>query len=96
MLSVIFKILYTITTFIQTLIVFRIILKIINANPDNSIVSWVYNLSQTFIDPFNGIVAQQMSIDRFIIELTPIIALVFFSIFGFVFSELSKSFRQAN
>ncbi|MFA5623038.1 MAG: YggT family protein [Candidatus Dojkabacteria bacterium] len=96
MLTFIFKILYTVTTFVQTLIVFRIILKVINANPTNSLVSWVYDLSQNFITPFKGIVPEEMIIDKFTIELTPIVALIFFSIVGFVFSELTKSFKQAN
>lgn len=90
MLTFLFKILYTVTTFVQTLIVFRIILKVINADSTNSLVSWVYDLSQNFITPFKGIVPEEMLIDKFSIELTPIVALVFFSIVGFVFSELTK------
>jgi len=96
MLSLIFRILYTLTTFLQTLIVFRIILKVINADSTNSIVSWIYNMTETFIEPFKGIIAEEMLIDRFSIELTPILALVFYAILGFVFVELSKAFRQAN
>jgi len=96
MLSLIFRILYTLTTFLQTLIVFRIILKIINADPTNNIVSWIYNITETFIEPFKGIIAEEMLIDRFILELTPILALLFYAILGFVFVELSKAFRQAN
>lgn len=96
MLSLIFKILYTLTTFVQTLIIFRIVLKVINANETNNIVSWIYNLTDTFLQPFKGIVAQEMLIDRFRLELTPIVALIFFSILGFALSELSKSFKEAN
>lgn len=96
MLSLIFRILYTLSTFLQTLLIFRVILKVINADSTNSIVSWIYNLTDTVIQPFYGIVAEEMMIDRFTIELTPIIAIIFFSILSFVFSELSKSFRQAD
>jgi len=96
MLSLIFRILYTLTIFLQTLIVFRIILKVINADATNSIVSWIYNMTESFIEPFKGIVAEEMLIDRFSLELTPIVALVFYAILGFVFAELSKAFRQAN
>ncbi len=96
MLSLIFRILYTASTFIQTLLIFRIILKVINADVTNNLVSWVYNLTDTFIQPFYGIVAEEMMIDKFTIELTPIIALIFFAILSFVFAELSKSFRQAS
>lgn len=96
MISLIFRILYTVTIFLQTLIVFRIILKVINADATNSIVSWIYNMTENFIEPFQGIVAEEMFIDRFRLELTPIVALVFYAILGFVFAELSKAFRQAN
>ena len=93
MLSLIFKILYTLTTFIQALTVFRIILKIINADSTNNLVSWIYSMSDNFIQPFKGIVPETLNIDRFSIELTPFIALVFFAVLGFIFSELSKAFR---
>ena len=53
-------------------------------------------MTETFIEPFKGIVADEMLIDRFTLELTPIITLLFYAILGFVFVELSKAFRQAN
>lgn len=92
----IFKILYVLVTFVETLVIFRIVLKIINADVNNSIVSWVYNLSDQLIKPFEGILSESISIDRFTIELTPIVALLFYAIIGFVLSELSKAFRQAD
>lgn len=95
MISLIFRILYTATTFVQALLVFRVVFKIINANSVNSFVSWVYSISDTLIQPFQGIVADTITIDRFTIELTPLIALLFFSIIGFVFSELARAFSKA-
>ncbi|HBB64894.1 MAG: hypothetical protein UR34_C0005G0019 [candidate division WS6 bacterium GW2011_GWC1_33_20] len=92
----IFKILYVLVTFVETLVIFRIVLKIINADVNNSIVSWVYNLSDQLIKPFEGILSESISIDRFTIELTPIVALLFYAIIGFVLSELSKAFKQAD
>ena len=92
----IFKILYVLVTFVATLVIFRIVLKIINADVNNSIVSWVYNLSDQLIKPFEGILSESISIDRFTIELTPIVALLFYAIIGFVLSELSKAFKQAD
>ncbi len=95
MLSLIFRILNTVTIFVQTLIVFRIILKIINAQSTNAFVSWIYSITDTVIEPFKGIVAESVTIDRFTIELTPLITLLFFAILGFVFAELTKAFRQS-
>jgi uncharacterized protein YggT (Ycf19 family) len=96
MLSLIFKIAYTVSTFIQTLIVFRIVLKIINADSTNKFVSWIYSITDSAIQPFKGIVAESITIDRFTIELTPLIALLFFAVLGFVLSELAKAFRQSD
>ena len=94
MFKLLFRLLYAITTFAETVIIFRIILKIINADGTNTLVSWVYNLSDYLISPFEGVVAQRMLIDKFQIELTPIIALIFYIIVAFVFSELGRSFKR--
>ena len=89
-----FRILYTLTSFVETLIVFRIVLKIVNANASHSFVGWVFDTSEILISPFRGILSNEICLDKFCIELTPIVALVFFSIVGFVLSELSKSFKK--
>lgn len=90
----IFKILYVLTTFIETLVIFRIVLKIVSANSTHSFVSWIFDTSEIFISPFKGILSNEICLDKFCTELTPIVALVFFSILGFVLSELSKTFRK--
>ncbi len=89
-----FRILYILTAFLETLLVFRIVLKVVNANATHSFVAWIFNTSDIFISPFKGILSNEICLDRFCIELTPIVALVFFSIVGFVLSELSKSFTK--
>lgn len=94
MLSLIFRILYTATTFTQALIVFRIVFDIINANTANSFVSWIYSISDPLINQFKGIVADSITINNLTIELTPLVALFFFAIIGFVFSELAKAFNH--
>jgi uncharacterized protein YggT (Ycf19 family) len=96
MSQLIFRILYTLITFLQTLIVFRIILSVIDADIDHPLVSWIYVTTDIFINPFRGIVAEEIILDnRFQLEITPIIALVFYAILAFVFSELAKSFSKA-
>lgn len=95
MLRLIFRLLYALTTFAETLIIFRIVLQIIGADITNTLVSWVFSLSGQLISPFEGVVAERMLIDRFQLELTPIIALVFYIILAFIFSELAKTFSQS-
>lgn len=93
-MSLIFKILYIFTRFVSTLILFRIILKIVNANITHSIVHWIIDTSDIFISPFVGILSEAICLDMYCIELTPIVSLIFFSIVGFVLSELGKVFSR--
>jgi hypothetical protein len=51
-------------------------------------------MSEIFISPFKGITPSVLVIDNTEIGLIPIIALVFFTIIGFVLSELIKAFKD--
>ena len=94
MLKFIIKIVYTITMLIVATIIGRIVIDVINANPENTFVSWILNISDIFIKPFEGITSTTLQIDRFEIYLTPIIALFFFMIAAFILSELIRAFNR--
>lgn len=83
-------------TFGETLILFRVIMSVIGANQAHTFVSWVYSISDILITPFQGIVAEEIYLNKFRIELTPIVALVFFAILAFILSELSKSLGKTD
>lgn len=95
-MSIIFKLLYILVSFAETLIIFRIIMTIIGADQTHVFVSWVYSISDILITPFKGITVEHIYLDKFKIEVTPIIALIFFSIIGFILSELSKSLKRTD
>jgi prepilin signal peptidase PulO-like enzyme (type II secretory pathway) len=94
MLFLLFKILYALDLLIEASIVMRIILLILGANQSNTFVSWTYDISTIFITPFEGIIAKSIKIDNFTMELTPLIALVFYIVIAFVLSELVKAFSH--
>lgn len=94
MLKLIVKLAYTATMIIEALIIIRIILVLINANLNNAFAGWVTHTSEIFIQPFNGISANSVQIDRFILPLTPIIALLFYIVAAFILSELLRSFSR--
>jgi uncharacterized protein YggT (Ycf19 family) len=94
MLRLIFKIAAILTSLIQALIIFRIVLGVFSANMENTYVQWVFTMTDLFISPFEGITASSLMIDRFEIILTPFVALIFYSIVGFVLSELLKTLRR--
>jgi len=72
----------------------RIVLSVINANIQNTIVGWIMNTSDIFVKPFEGITTNSIQIDRFTFSLTPLIALVCFMIVAFILSELLRSFSR--
>ena len=51
----------SLTWLLEALLGVRVVLKLINANPDNAFVSFIYNLSGVFIQPFQGIVGEPSS-----------------------------------
>jgi len=94
MLALLFKILYALDLLIEAGIVMRIILTIVKANQSNTFVSWIFNMSEMFITPFEGIVAKSIQIDKFTFDLTPLVALVFYIVIAFILSELIKAFSH--
>jgi len=94
MFKLLIRILHTAAMLIETLIMVRIVLSIINANIQNTIVGWIMNTSDIFVKPFEGITTNTIQIDRFTLSLTPLVALVFFMIAAFVLFELLKSFSR--
>lgn len=94
MLKLLLRLIYAGDILVEALIMARIVLSVINANLQNTLVSWIMNTSYIFIKPFEGITADAIQIDRFTFELTPLIALIFFMIAAFILSELLKSFSR--
>ena len=95
-MRILFKLLYILISFGQTLIIFRIVMSLIKANLNNTFVAWVYSISDILITPFQGMMAKEIYLDNYKVELTPIIALIFFSIIAFILSELNKTLSKTD
>ena len=94
MIKVILRFIYILITFVEGLIITRIILLLINANAENTFVNWIYNVSSFFISPFEGVVTSQVEINNFELPVNSLIALLFYIIAGFIVSELLSSFSK--
>ena len=77
------SIIYAIGGFIETLIGLRIIFRLVGANAENAIVSWVYSWSTPFVAPFSGILGQDAtviqgvgSVTNSVFDWTALIALI--------------------
>ncbi|MDD3662042.1 MAG: YggT family protein [Candidatus Dojkabacteria bacterium] len=86
------QVLYTILVLIETIISVRFVFRLIDANADNTIVAWVYQVSDAFVWPFQGIVTADVEIAGFFIDVDAIVALVMYMFIAFVIAEIIKIF----
>ncbi len=49
------KIVYYILGVLEVLLAFRLVFKLLGANPQSPFVSFIYSVSQAFLSPFSGI-----------------------------------------
>jgi len=70
---------------IQALIVVRIVLLLIDANQDNGLVSFIYDLSAFFIGPFEGILkTNAVQAGASVLDIAALVALVGWTILEFL------------
>ncbi len=74
---------------ILAIVAFRFIFRLLGANPDNGIVSWVYATSQPLVTPFFGIFNHDINLLTGRFEFETLIALV---IYGVIASLVSRLF----
>lgn len=94
MFRLILRLLYSIIVLIEALLGIRFILKFINANKDNQLVSYVYEYSEPFVRPFVGITSTTINLFGISLDLNTLVALGAFMILGYVVLELSKAFSR--
>lgn len=72
---------------LEALIGFRILLKLIAANPNNWFTGFVYQLSDVFLWPFQNIVSNP-TIQNSVIEITSLIAILVYAFIGWAIVRL--------
>ena len=66
---------------LETMIALRVGLKLIAANPDSPIVSFIYGFTYLFLLPFTGMTAQP-STGGMVLELSSLFAMVIYGLIG--------------
>ncbi len=77
------KIIYYILGFLEVLFVFRLIFKILGANPQSTFVAMIYSITKLFIAPFIGIFRMAVSKGietQSVLEPTLIIAMIVYAL----------------
>ena len=72
---------------LEILIVLRIILKLIGANPDNPTVALIYGFTALFLIPFAGLI-KSPEINGMILETSSIFAIVIYALTAVAFEKL--------
>jgi uncharacterized protein YggT (Ycf19 family) len=73
---------------LEALIGFRIFLKLIAANPANWFTAFVYQLTDIFLWPFQGITANP-SLQGFVLEISSFIAMLVYALVAWALVRLS-------
>jgi hypothetical protein len=94
MFKVLAKIAYAALILIEGLIAIRFVIILINANPNNSLISLALNISEIFVKPFYGVVNDTWKFSGITFDLTCLVSLMFYMIMAFICLELIKAFSQ--
>lgn len=81
----------SITGLILALLGLRFLLKLINANPDNAFVNFIYNLSGVFAQPFQGIVGEPTS-NGVTLEVNVLLAMLIYLLLAYGLLQLIRIF----
>ena len=73
---------------LEALIGFRIILRLIAANPDSLFTAFVYQLTDIFLWPFQNIIANP-SVQGFVLEISSFIAMLVYALVAWALVRLS-------
>lgn len=77
------RIVYYILGVLEVLLAFRLIFKLLGANPQSPFVSLIYSVSEAFLIPFNGIFRSAVTKGieaQAVLEPTTIIAMIVYAI----------------
>ena len=88
---------YAIGGFIETVIGLRFLLRLLGADPSNSLVNWIYEWSTPFVTPFAGIFGQNATATGPGVVTTSVFdwtALIAFVVIGVIISVLARIFYR--
>jgi len=92
------KIVYYVLGVLEVLFAFRLVFKLLGANPQSPFVSFIYSVSQAFLAPFSGIfrTATTKGIEaQSILEPATIIAMIVYAIIAWGIVKLIEISRPA-
>ena len=90
------NIVYYILGVLEVLLAFRLVFKLLGANPQSPFVSFIYSVSQAFLSPFTGIFRSAVTKGieaQSVLEPTTIIAMIVYAILAWGIVKLIEISR---
>jgi|SRR5579872_7395945 len=69
---------------IEFLLIIRFFLRLLNANPSSTFVSWIYDNTTGLLHPFEGALPTTVLHGQFIVEFSTLLALVVYGFIGYL------------
>ncbi|KUO49581.1 MAG: hypothetical protein APF76_03310 [Desulfitibacter sp. BRH_c19] len=91
------RVVYYIVGVLETLLAFRLVFKILGANPDSGFVSFIYSISQVFLIPFSTIfrsAATEGIETQAVLEPSTIIAMIVYAVIAWGIVKLFIVVRE--
>lgn len=73
------RIMWSLLAFLEILLIFRFILRMISANPNSGFAMFMYGITGVFVGPFNGLVTTPV-IGGLALEITTLIAMAVYAL----------------
>lgn len=93
------KVVYYILGILEVLLAFRLVFKLLGANPKSGFVSFIYAVSQVFLIPFTAIfrAASTQGIEtKAVLEPSTIIAMIVYALIAWGIVKLISIMREHN
>ena len=73
---------------IEILFAFRLALKFFDANPASQFVSWIYQITSSFLGPFAGAFPSESIGGGSVVDVVAILAMIAYAVFGWIVIKL--------
>ncbi len=83
------RIIYLVFGVIEVLIAFRVILKLLAANPDAGFTSLIYNVTQPFVALFQGVFPDAQS-NGSVLELSSLLAILVYALLAYGIARIVR------
>lgn len=91
------KVVYYIMGVIEAILAFRLVFKVLGANPGSAFVSLIYTISETFLTPFRGIFRAGVTKGietKAVLEPATIIAMLVYALIAYGIVRLIEVFQN--